>query len=188
MLWRLNTRIVLFANRLLVDAKELTCGRARSRVKCDSGETRLGKRERFQDAAVIIYRTRVYNWTFNLVYGEEIKRHSVRVACAWVRERALHSGASPPRRAAPPRDPETDATSPEIEPRRNVEDSQRRFWDIVDRAVSLNEETYLLPRYIRDRLVTCLSLHFAKKRYDQLRLNDTHFSRFNVNNIFFHRC
>jgi len=38
----------------------------------------------------------------------------------------LHSGA-PARR---PRRP--GATSPEIEPRRNVEDSLRRFWDIVD--------------------------------------------------------
>lgn len=45
--------------------------------------------------------------------------------------RAVHSGASPPV-----------ATLPEIESRFNVEDFQRRFWDIVDKTSLLNEEMY----------------------------------------------
>lgn len=44
---------------------------------------------------------------------------------ARAREGAVHSGAPPAR----------DGRIPEIEPRRNVEDSQHRFWDIVDKAV-----------------------------------------------------
>lgn len=47
---------------------------------------------------------------------------------ARAREGAVHSGAPPAR----------DGRMPEIEPRRNVEDSQHRFWDIVDKAVSFS--------------------------------------------------